>query len=157
MSQTGPCDLFALAIYIQRPSQDPVECPSIPSAGPIDTQLAFRLQAALTRSLPSLRLLALSIGPHPAAREGHDLDMYSVFGGSEFNWWVSGPPPGSSEDPPLLSTHHAADTANTVMDYGLLRTWRRVEEKKGVHLFPALRDTDLDKLVDQRTFLAAYT
>ncbi|RPD57288.1 hypothetical protein L227DRAFT_235612 [Lentinus tigrinus ALCF2SS1-6] len=156
MSEPGASALFALAIYIQRPSHDPVEYPLMPSAGPIDTQLSFRLQAALARSLQSLRILALSIGTHPAAREEHDFDMYSVFSGSEFNWWVSEDPSDSPAGGPPLA-EYKNDEADHDAEDGQARSWRRVEEKKAVQLFAALRKANLVNMCERRTFLTLYT
>ena len=123
----------------------------MPSAGQIDTQLAPRLLRALSRAIPSLRLLALSIGTRPESQA--ERDPYAVFGGREFNWWCAEkrfPPslPQSADakraSPAAIAMGAAESGSET--DWGKVRGWRRVAEHRGAQLFDVLRGTDFEAI-----------
>ncbi|KAI0693391.1 hypothetical protein C8T65DRAFT_744748 [Cerioporus squamosus] len=156
MAQVGHSALFALAIYVLRPCQDQRQHPMIPSAGPIDMHLSSRLLAAIKHSLPSLRLLALSIGLQPSFRKGQDIDMYSVFDGPQFNWWTRDDPSGLTTKGPTTRRHAIDGSGHNEKD-DRARSWRRVEEKKGSVLFAELRTANLERQTDQEAFISLYT
>ncbi|KAI0794737.1 hypothetical protein C8Q74DRAFT_1250380 [Fomes fomentarius] len=164
ISHPGPATLLALAVYIQRPPQDPLAHSPIPSAGPIDTQLAARLFSALARSIPSLRLLALSIGTQPP--KNSSTSAYDVFSGEQFNWWCAEQrsSPSDSDSSVTKRTVGSVSIAKKCGDgdpdyelnYERVRGWRRIAEDRGARLFSALREADFEKLGDVDAFLTPF-
>ncbi len=144
----------------------------------MDTQLAARLSRALSRSTPSLRLLALRIGTQPLAPTptNSSASAYDVFGGSQFDWWCvmerrsSSSSATASDDSPVTkkiernvgSVSIAAKCGDGDLDHerdhdrGGVRGWRRIAEERGARLFSALREADFEKLGDVDAFLAPF-